>query len=317
MQLLESLDAVENCNMHQPILTTGFFDGLHLGHQQMIRRVAQKAKNQQKSSVVLTYWPQPKVFFSPSENQQQLLLTKEEKISAFAAIPNLDFLCIVAFDRDFSRLTAEEFVQKILIEKLQTSEYVLGFDHHFGKQRKGNYQFFRQRNFNLRVRRESALYFDNAIISSSRVRKALQEGRVVEASQMLGNRYSIKGTVVKGAGIGRTLGFATANLSVAPEKLIPQKGVYSAVAIVENQRYNAIVNIGAKPTFLSDASQQIYIEAHLLHFDGDLYGKAMAVEFVKYLREERKFKHKNDLIRQIQLDLQDVIAPSTTFDSFS
>ena len=307
MQLIESLEVVENLNMNKSVVTTGFFDGLHLGHQQIINQVIQRAQEQQMASLVLTYWPHPKVFFKQSEKQQSLLLTKEEKIDEFAKFPDLDFLCILPFNRAFSRLTAAEFVQHILIEKLNTSEYILGFNHHFGKQREGNYEFFSKKNFDLCVRQASPLFVNNQIISSSKIRFFLQKGQVKEAGQMLGNRYKIKGRVIRGAGIGRTLGFATANLSVPSKKLIPQKGVYSAVVRIKACRYKAILNIGYKPTFLSDTSPKIYIEVHLLNFEDDLYDKFIEVEFVKYLRDEKKFEHKNDLIRQIKLDIQCII----------
>lgn len=283
------------------VVTSGTFDGVHAGHQALLRRVTEKAKSHGGESVVLTFWPHPRLVVSPSETPLQLLSTIDEKIELLSE-SGIDHLLILPFHREFSEMTEEEYVQKILVDGIGTCHLVIGYDHRFGKNRSGNLHFLQmnQDAFGFQVEEISRQEIDHLTISSTQIRQALQAGEMKMASELLGRPYSFEGVVVKGRQLGRTIGFPTANVLVnEPYKLIPPHGVYAVEANVRGQWYPAMMNIGTRPTV--DGVGRTH-EVHIFQFDQDIYGEHLKVKLHTFVRPEMKFGSLPELQAQIRQD---------------
>ncbi|CAG4998605.1 Bifunctional riboflavin kinase/FMN adenylyltransferase [Dyadobacter sp. CECT 9275] len=299
MQIYHSLDSIEK--LKNAVVTSGTFDGVHIGHKKILTRLNEISEQSGGESVVLTFWPHPRMVVSDSSQDLQLLSTIEEKITLFSAL-NIKHLAIIPFTRSFSELSSLEFIQKILVEKIGTKKLVIGYDHRFGKNREGSFEFL-QKNcalFGFEVEEISRQDIEATAISSSRIRKALLDGHVQEANELLGRPYSISGTIVKGKQLGRTIGFPTANLLVQEaHKLIPANGVYVISAEYQNHIYAGMLNIGVRPTV--DGVNRT-IEANLFEFDKEIYGEELTVNLLAYLRPEQKFSGLDALMKQIEAD---------------
>lgn len=295
---------LEGDNILEPIrnaiVTSGTFDGVHYGHQKILQRVVKLAKDKRGSSVVLTFWPHPRFVLNPNDDSLKLLSTFEEKAKQIEN-SGIDYLIKMPFTKEFSQLTSEEFINQIVIEKLGTKTLVIGYDHHFGKNREGSFEYLRENSerFGFEVEEIPKQEIDNVGVSSTKIRNALMEGKVRDSTDYLGHLYELSGTVVGGNKNGIKMGFPTANIEVKESfKLIPKDGSFAVLLAIDEKMYKGMLNIGFRPTL--DGSRKV-IEANIFDFDGNLYGKEITVKFVKRLRGEKKFDGiealKNQLIQ--------------------
>jgi len=299
MRLIDDISDFPN-NIHT-VLTSGTFDGVHQGHQKILRQVASIAKEKGLQSVVLTFWPHPRFVLHKDDQQLKLLTTFEEKTELIRDT-GIDYLVKIPFTEEFSQLVPQDFVIKILKEHLNTQVMIIGYDHHFGKDRKGNFDYLvsNAEQFGFEVVEISRHDIDHVGVSSTKIRNGLLDGNVDEASVLLGRKYSLRGQVVEGDKLGRKIGFPTANLWV-PEgyKLIPAEGVYATEVLINSNRFTGMTNIGVRPTV--NGSQK-RIEVNIFNFDQDLYNQELELVFVKKLRDERKFENLEKLQQQLTLD---------------
>jgi len=298
---LESFEPLPNA-----IVTSGTFDGVHQGHSKILSRLTEVAEQQQGETVVLTFWPHPRMVVSEDSHGLQLLSTIEEKTELFRHL-KIDHLIISPFTRAFSELSPTEFIQQVLVDKIGTKRFVIGYDHRFGRNREGGFDFLQKvaPNYGIKVEEIPRQDIDALAISSTRIRKALLAGDVQEASYLLGRPYQFSGVVVKGKQLGRTLGYPTANIEIKENyKLIPANGVYAVKIQHRHNTYNGMLNIGIRPTV--DGTSRT-IEVNIFDFDQDIYGERLTVELVAYLRPEMKFENLDQLISQIIKDKVEAI----------
>lgn len=285
-----------------PVVTVGTFDGVHLGHQTILKRLAETAHQQQGETVVITFEPHPRSVLRPDDDSLRILQTIEEKAQRLALL-GIDHLLILRFTLDFAAMDYNAFVEEILVNTVGTKHLVVGYDHQFGRNREGSFSSLRQLGgqFGFTVEEIPAHEVDEVTISSTRIRNALLSGDVKTASLFLGYPYSLRGTVVKGNQLGRTIGFPTANLEIPGErKLIPADGVYAVTVTHNNVVYAGMLNIGIRPTVTT--VQQRVAEVHLLEYDGSLYGETLEIGFVERIRDEQKFNGLDALVAQLELD---------------
>jgi len=304
LKIIRSITAFNSSE--KTIVTIGTFDGIHIGHQKILKDLIKTAKKEGKKSVLLTFFPHPRMVLQ-KDNKILLLNTIEEK-SGLLEKMGLDYLIIHPFSKEFSRLTALDFVRDILVNKLNTSRLIIGYDHHFGKNREGNIHQLKEYSllYDFKVEEIPAQDIDDVSVSSTKIRTALKEGNLKTANNYLGYHYMINGTVVSGKKLGGTIGFPTANLEIKePYKLIPKTGVYIIKTHINTVLYTGIMNIGFNPTVLGKHQT---IEAHLFDFNEDLYGKEIMIEFIYFLREEHKFKSIEELVVQLNIDKENAIS---------
>ncbi len=284
MQILSTVHELSS-DFGPSIVTLGNFDGVHMGHRELFRCLVQKARQLHYSSVVYTFYPHPLKFFAPAK-APLLLNTAEEKQRLIAA-SHVDILIEEPFNASFAAMSPEAFVDDILISKLNAKELVVGYDYAFGKNRRGNTAFLTEygQARGVCVNVLQPVGADGLPYSSTRIRHLIAQGHVSEVVNLLGRHYTLEGIVVPGFQRGRQLGFPTANLKTDKESL-PAPGVYAVKARFDQQEFNAVANLGKRPTFTDGLST---IEIHLLDFSGDLYGKTLRVYFVERLRDEKKF----------------------------
>ena len=304
MKVIQSIAAFNSSE--KTIVTIGTFDGIHIGHQKILKNLIRTANNEGKKSVLLTFFPHPRMVLQ-KENKILLLNTIKEKSSLLEKM-GLDYLIIHPFSREFSRLTALEFVRDILVNKLNTSRLIIGYDHHFGKNREGNIHQLKEYSllYDFKVEEIPAQDIDDVSVSSTRIRTALKDGNLKTANNYLGYHYMLNGTVVSGKKLGGAIGFPTANLEIKePYKLVPKTGVYIIKTHINTVLYTGIMNIGFNPTVLGKHQT---IEAHLFDFNEDLYGKEITIEFIYFLREEHKFESVEELVVQLNIDKENAIS---------
>lgn len=289
MKVYHNLSELHTINC--PVLTTGTFDGVHLGHRKIIDNLKDVAATAGGETVLFTFYPHPRMVIFPDDNDLQLLNTQEEKI-ALLEKAGIDHLIVYPFSKEFSRLSALEFVRDILVNAIGMKKMVIGYDHQFGKNREGNLEHLQELSklFDFDVQEIPAKDIDQVNISSTKIRKALLEGDVATANAFLGYRYCVSGIVVEGKKLGRTIDFPTANIEVSyKHKLIPGVGVYVVEVETGNGTFGGMMNIGYRPT-VDPASTKPSIEVHLFDFDQDLYGQKVTVNFIARIRDERKFE---------------------------
>jgi riboflavin kinase/FMN adenylyltransferase len=289
------------------VITTGTFDGVHVGHRKIIQRVTELAKKINGESVLLTFFPHPRMVLYPEQNDLRLINTIEERIELLKET-GVDHLIIHPFTKEFSRITSLDFVRDILVNKLNTKKLVIGYDHHFGKNREGSFEHLKEYGpiYGFDVEEISAQEIQQINISSTKIRNSVLIGEIKAANQFLGYPYFINGTVVEGEKIGRQIGFPTANLKVNDwYKLIPGNGVYAVRVGFEGVTYNGMLNIGTRPTI---SGNDVTIEVHLFNFNQDIYTKNLRIEFVEKIREEEKFNQLTDLQNQLNHDKQKALS---------
>jgi len=279
------------------IVTVGTFDGLHLGHQDLISRVVKGGS----PSVVVTFYPHPQKVVARPGNEVRILTPPEEKVSWMENLM-VDRLVVLKFNRDLLSMTADDFLKNIIIDKIGLKKMVIGYDHAFGKSREGNSEFLKEksREYGFELEVVEPYYHKDEIVSSTGIRKAIAAGEVDTAAEMLGRNYTFWGWVIKGDCRGATLGYPTANLSVIPDyKMLPGNGVYIVFASMEKKRYPALLYIGNRPTY---GYGELTVEVFLLDFTGNLYGEKLVVEMIKRLRGDIAFQNQDELVAQMHAD---------------
>jgi riboflavin kinase / FMN adenylyltransferase len=299
---------IENFNVPKSIVTIGTFDGVHLGHRKVIDKINTIARERGGESTIFTFYPHPRIVVANDSGNLRLLSTLEEKQCLLEAT-GVDNLVIYPFTPQFASLTYNQFIRNILVGKMNMDTLVVGYDHHLGKNREGNFENISKLSVELgfHVQLIDAFIQDDIDISSSKIRVALQEGDVLLANKYLGYPYPLTGRVIEGNQIGRNIGFPTANiLSNDAHKLIPAEGVYAVKVTVNGVVYNGMLNIGFRPTINRNADKRT-IEAHIFDFNADIYQSEISLVFIDRLREERKFSSIDELKLQLEKDKQDAL----------
>lgn len=279
------------------MVTIGTFDGVHLGHKAILKRVVETAKDENLDSVVLTFFPHPRMVLQQSLDIK-LINTIDER-TALLAETGLNNLVIHPFTHAFSRLTALEYVRDILVNSLKAKKIIIGYDHRFGRNRTANIEDLKEfgKNYDFQVIEISAKELDDVAISSTKIRKALEAGDIETANNFLGYNFMISGEVVKGKAIGRTINYPTANLNLKEKyKLVPKNGVYIVQLKIKDKNHFGITSIGTNPTV---GGKEKTIETHILDFNEDIYGTEITIKFLKFIRDEAYF----DSIEKLRLEI--------------
>lgn len=290
------------------IVTIGTFDGVHLGHQKIFERLKELKAQTGLKTVVLTFEPHPRKVLFPEQKDLKLLTLIDEKLDLFDKY-GIDVAVVYPFSKQFSELDTNFYIKEILVRSLNVKHLVIGYDHKFGKDRGGDINTLKKfaPDLNFSVEEISAKDIDHMAVSSSKTRKALEEGKVELASSFLGHAFFLNGIVVKGKQLGRTLGFPTANIKPeAEEKIVPKTGVYFVEVIVQNKKHYGMLNIGTNPTTDLDFLRKI--EVYIFNFDSDIYGQNIRLNFLKWLREEKKFANLNELKMALEEDKQNCLS---------
>lgn len=283
------------------VVTSGTFDGVHLGHQKILNRIREIARSIQGETVLLTFWPHPRLVLYPTEHNLRLLSTFEEKAKLLRQF-GIDHLVTIPFTQEFSQMSSEEFIKTVLIGAIKTKKLVIGYDHRFGKNREGSFDYLKSNSteFGFELEEISRQDVEEIGVSSTKIRRALESGVVKTAATYLGRPYELNGIVIKGQQIGRSIGFPTANIHIPNDyKLIPKDGVYAVEASVDGSIYKSMLNIGNRPTV--DGTKKT-VEANLFDFQGDLYGKQITIYFREFIRNEQKFENLEALKKQLVQD---------------
>ena len=299
----ENLEEIPN-----PVLTIGTFDGVHIGHQKIIEQLNEEAEKIGGESVLFTFYPHPRMVLYPENHGLKLIQTQVEKVDKLRRM-GLQNLIIHPFSKEFSRLTAIEFVRDYLVNRLHVKKLVIGYDHQFGKNREGSIHFLKEvcETYGFEVIEIHAQEIDEVNISSTKIRKAIENGEIKLANSYLGEPFEFFGKVIEGQAIGRDLGYPTANIDIESDiKLIPKSGVYAAnVLLPDGSIKEAMMNIGVRPS-IGIAVNKTSIEVHILDFEGDLYGEHVTVQLLKRFRSEIKFDSLFELKEQLHQDEKDI-----------
>jgi riboflavin kinase / FMN adenylyltransferase len=289
--------------LNYAVVTSGTFDGVHLGHQKILNRVKEIAERNGGETVVITFWPHPRLVLHPDDQSLKLLNTFEEKADLLKA-QGIQHLLRIPFTKEFSQLSSSEFIQRILADTIGTRKLVIGYDHHFGKNREGSFDQLKANGakYGFDVEEIPAQDIDHVTVSSSKIRKALESGDVTAASHFLGRSYSLSGLVTKGDKLGRVMGYPTANISIESHaKLVPADGIYAVRVQRGGRWYGGMLYIGVRPTV---NGVKRTIEVNIFDFDGDIYGETLTVTFERLLRTDSRFKDLEALKNQLHLDKQ-------------
>ncbi|HLT75209.1 MAG TPA: bifunctional riboflavin kinase/FAD synthetase [Ohtaekwangia sp.] len=280
------------------VVTSGTFDGVHVGHQKILKRINEIARANNGETVVITFWPHPRLVLHPEDATLKLLNTFEEKASLLKE-HGVQHLVRIPFTKEFSQLSSEEFISDILVDTIGTRKLVIGYDHHFGKNREGSFEQLKANGprYGFEVEEISRQDVDHIAVSSTKIRNALDEGDIETATHLLGKPYSITGRVVPGDKLGRLLGFPTANVEIDTKfKLIPADGIYAVRVDHEHARYDGMMYIGNRPT-VNGARRNI--EVNIFDFDRQIYGESLTIYFHKLLRGDTRFDDLESLKAQL------------------
>lgn len=289
------------------VVTVGTFDGVHAGHRILIDTVRREAEKRNARSVIVTFDPHPRDIITPGDAGIKLLTTLPERSEILEEL-GIDVLLVIPFDRDFSLLTAEEFIRDIIYKKVGVSEFVIGYDHHFGRDREGTIDTLKELETELgfKARVVSKQEIGEETVSSTAIRKTISEdGDMQKATEMLQRPYRLNGLVVHGDKRGRELGYPTANIKPEdPRKIVPKNGIYAARVRVNDKWYGAMMSIGIRPMFEGDDR---IIEVHLFEFDNLIYGQPVQIRFLKRMRDEEKYGSVDELIEQMAKDKEQAL----------
>lgn len=283
------------------VLTQGTFDGVHFGHRKILRHVVSESREMDGVSVLLTFYPHPRLVLHPDDNELKLLTTIEEKVELVSAI-GIDYLIIIPFTQELSRLRASDFVRDMLVEQLHIAKLIIGYDHRFGRNREGGLKEMIQfaETYNFKLEEIPPQDIEDSIVSSTKIRKALLDGNVHLAKEYLGDLYTISGKVEEGLQRGTTIGYPTANVRVGSSfKLIPKNGVYAVWVYIDKIRHAGMLNIGYNPTF---EDKKWSMEVHILNFNKNIYHHKILISFHSRIREEMKFEDVTSLVNQLTKD---------------
>jgi riboflavin kinase / FMN adenylyltransferase len=283
------------------VVTSGTFDGVHLGHQQIFSRLREIADRNKGETVVLTFWPHPRLVLHPEDESLKLLNTFEEKAELLKN-QGINHLIRIPFTKEFSQLTSEQFIRQILVDTIGTKKLVIGYDHHFGKNREGSFEqlTINAPRYGFEVEEIPRQEVDHVGVSSTKIRKALEEGDLETATHFLGKPYSLTGRVVSGDKLGRLMGYPTANIEIDTKyKLIPMDGIYAVTVQHEQKIYQGMLYIGNRPTINGTKKN---IEVNLFNFHQDIYGESLTVNMLKLIRGDIKFSDLEALKEQLKKD---------------
>ena len=282
------------------IATIGSFDGIHLGHKKILQTITKAAKKNNGKSILITFWPHPR-YVLKKNNDFKLLTSLDEKIKIFEE-NKIDILYVIDFSISFSKVSANNFVKNILLDKLKTNCILIGYNNNFGRNRKGNIKYLEENKniFDIDIISIPKQSVDKISISSTKIREYLNNGKIKSANQLLGREYSINGKVVRGNGIGRKINFPTANIEIdESKKLLPKNGVYAVEVFLNKKTYLGMLNIGYNPTIKNEKKT---IEVNIFKFSEDIYNNKISISFIKRIRNEKKFKNLNELKKQLIID---------------
>jgi riboflavin kinase/FMN adenylyltransferase len=300
MKLYRSLN--DFTKLHNAVVSQGTFDGVHIGHQEIIKQMKEVAAKTGGSTVMLTFFPHPRMVLYPDNEDFKLLQIYEEKVEQFDKY-GLDHLIVEPFTVSFSRFTTEKFVKEVLVTKIGAKHIVVGHDHRFAKNREGTFKDLQNlsSSYGFTVSETNPVVVEGVAVSSTKIRNALLSGDVGLAKRLLGYDYQLKGVVKHGNKVGRTIEFPTANIYVLEKfKLVPGEGVYAVKVDVLGEKFNGMLNIGKRPTV--GGSGDATIEVHLIDYKKDLYGRVIKINFVEKIRNEIKFPTMDDLKKQLEKD---------------
>jgi len=298
---IEAFSKVKNA-----VITTGTFDGVHKGHRVIINQLKAIADKIDGETVLLTFFPHPRMVLYPDDNDLRLIDTIEERKELLAEA-GVDHLIIHPFSKEFSRITSLDFVRNILVNQLGVHTLVIGYDHHFGRNREGSFEHLKEFAplYGFEVEEISAQEVQQVNVSSTKVRTSLALGEINAANQFLGHPYAMSGVVVHGDKLGREIGFPTANIDIKEwYKLIPVNGVYAVKIVVDEVSFIGMLNIGNRPTI---KGKDKTIEVNIFNFNTDIYNKTIKIEFYDRIRDEQKFENLNALKQQLQFDKERAI----------
>ncbi len=303
---MKTFHSVESFSSKTPtVLTIGTFDGIHIGHKKILHKLITIAKERNLESLVLTFFPHPRMVLQ-KDADIKLIHTIDERTTILNSL-GLHNLIVQPFSKEFSRLTATEFVRDILVQQLNVKHIIVGYDHRFGRNRTANIDNLKEFGliYDFTVEEISAQDINDVAVSSTKIRKALTDGDIQTANKYLDDSFQLNGVITVGKGIGRTIDFPTANISIAEDyKMIPKNGVYIATATIDNKTYNGMMNIGHNPT-VNGKTQTI--EIHLFNFNKDIYHKNISVKILKRIRNEYKFESVYALKNQLSKDQNDAL----------
>lgn len=297
-------NSIQARGIKNAVVTIGTFDGVHLGHQAIFKKMRRLAKEVGGETVVVTFYPHPRQVLSIGTEKLRFICSQEEKLQKFEEY-GIDNVMIIPFTKEFAGTPSDEFIKNYIIDRLHPSVIVVGYDHHFGKNRMGDIEMLNQLSaqYGFRTVQVEAKYINGVAVSSTKIRNYLWVGNVRAANELLGYPYSVTGTVVLGNQIGRTLGFPTANLDIANEFfMINNPGVYACQTVIDGKRYNAMANTGFRPTIGDREEGDFIVEVNIFDFDGDLYGQTLKVWFIQRIRAEEKFNGLEALKKQLEHD---------------
>lgn len=308
MEIIENHSNIDLKSVNS-VVVLGNFDGVHLGHRQVINKAKQIASSSNLPLILVTFEPHPISLFRPDIKNYRLtnLQHKRELLKNFS----IDYLLEINFNREFSKISANDFLENVLINKLKAKHIIVGYDFAFGNKKQGDgnflqekstqydYYFYQVKAFGKTNNSENN-YKKDEIYSSTLIRQSLKEGDIIKASKILGRNYSIRGQIIKGKQLGRTIGFPTINVDYN-DYFLPQNGVYSAIVKIDNNTHHGVLNLGIKPSI---GDEKISLEMNIFDFNDDIYGKYVQVEFLEKIRNEIKFNSLNDLKKQIKVDCE-------------
>jgi len=282
------------------VVTSGTFDGVHVGHQKILSRIVELAHANNGESVVMTFWPHPRMVLE-KESNLELLNTFEEKAELIQKL-GIDHLIKIEFTSQFSQLSSQQFIEKYLVQKIRAKILVIGYDHRFGRNREGSFEYVNKhaQDFGFTVEEIPEQDIHDVAVSSTKIRKALRHGDMALANDFLRRPYLLSGVVVKGDQLGRKLGYPTANIDLgAAYKLIPKDGIYAVIAILNGKEHHGVMSIGLRPTF---EGRDRRIEVHIFDFEHEIYGQKLQVQVMARIRDEIKFSSQEALIAQMRED---------------
>jgi riboflavin kinase / FMN adenylyltransferase len=305
MKIYHGIDDFSKLNF--AVVTSGTFDGVHVGHQKILARVCEMAQRHGGESVVLTFWPHPRLVLHPEDESLKLLNTFEEKATLLKD-QGINHLVRIPFTKEFSQLSSEQFIRNILVETIGTKKLVIGYDHHFGKNREGSFEQLKQNapRYGFDVEEIPRQDVDHVGVSSTKIRESLEAGDIETATHFLGKPFSLTGRVIAGDKLGRLMGYPTANIEIDTKyKLVPMDGIYAVTVLHEHETYKAMLYIGNRPTINGTKKN---IEVNIFQFNKDIYGESLTVYIHRLIREDVKFSDLEALKEQLKRDEQDALA---------
>ena len=282
------------------VVTIGTFDGIHLGHQEILSRLIESSKNKDLNSVVLTFFPHPRIILN-KYNEVKMIDTLDEKIIHLNEI-GIDSLIIHPFDRNFSLLSANQFIKDFLVDKLKIKHIIIGYDHRFGKGREASVTDLKNyaNDYDFTVEEIKAQEIEKITVSSTKIRNSINQGDIKTTEKYLGRSFNLTGKIVKGDGLGKKINYPTANIFIEETyKIIPKDGVYLVETIIKDELFNGMMNIGHRPTIGKNVKS---IEVHLFNFNEDIYGQVISIKMISKIRDEKKFSSIQALKEQLVKD---------------